>query len=227
MINPCFSVIADNYTFLRDASSALVLTTKREVPSETEEKLRRLVLGVGSIRPRRVFAAGVTLRGLQLHTPLRRIFDPPAHFGATINLLALFDGIAWPGSFTLGYAISEAWWNLGAPFDASRREGTAPAPAPESGSAANGGDALAEAPWWKRWRTSHPPPPPHSPRVKQTPWWNRGGLRLQLHLPAVHVSGITLTLLLATHQWRWVVLWASAAVSWSGIHADGSEPFGA
>lgn len=102
VINPCFSVMADNYTFLRDASSSLVLTTKREVPNEAEEKLRRVVLGVGSIRPRRVFAAGATLRGLQLHTPLYRVFDPPAHFGATINLLALGDGIAWPASFTLG-----------------------------------------------------------------------------------------------------------------------------
>ena len=93
VINPCFSVAADNYTFLRDAASSLVLTTKREVPSEAEEKLRRLVLGIGAIRPRRVFAAGATLRGLQLHTPLRRVFDPPSYFGATVNILALMDGV--------------------------------------------------------------------------------------------------------------------------------------
>lgn len=208
VINPCFSVAADNYTFLRDASSSLVLTTKREVPSEAEEKLRRLVLGVGAIRPRRVFAAGATLRGLQMHTPLRRAFDPGAHFGATINLLALADGIAWPASFTLGYAASEWWWRLGDPEEAARH---APRRAVTAGDEAAAGavadettaNRVDEAMALHR-RGSRAP----------LPWWRRGGFRIQLHIPSLHLSGMLLTLLIATHRWRWVVVWAVAATGW-------------
>ena len=206
VINPCFSVAADNYTFLRDAASSLVLTTKREVQGEAEEKVRRLVFGLGAIRPRRVFAAGAMLRGVQLHTPFRSFFDPPAHFGATVNLLALLDGVAWPASFTLGWAVTEYAWSWGDPrlhereLDATEVALTPPL----RGEASKKGVDVAAT------------------EQGVTPTWKtrRGGLRLQLHLPSVHACVTTWAFLAWTRRWRWVLLSALCAATWSGITDD-------
>ena len=116
VINPFFSVLADDYTFIHDAASSYVIERKRKRSSFTvnqEEAFRRTLIGFGKIRPRRLFALGATLRGIQLHSPLVRIWDPPCQFGTGLNMLALFDGIAWPAVFTLGWAISEKWWQIG------------------------------------------------------------------------------------------------------------------
>ena len=99
-LNPLISVLANDYTFIRAAAKSYVAARKKHGGFKRlkddffhgqEERLRQLVIGVGAIKPRRLFAAGATLRGVQLHTPLYQLFDPPAHFGAGINLLALFD----------------------------------------------------------------------------------------------------------------------------------------
>lgn len=116
VVNPIFSVLADDYTFVRDAQRSYALAMKRKVPTgeQYSERLRQLVTGVGAVKPRRLFVVGAVLRGLQLHSPLRRLFDPPASFGVGVNMLALFDGVAWPASFLLGWAVSAPWWRLGA-----------------------------------------------------------------------------------------------------------------
>ena len=158
------------------------------------------MIGVGAIKPRRLFAAGATLRGVQLHTPLCRLFDPPAHFGAGINLLALFDGIAWPASFTLGWAASKPFWTLyelGLPL----------ANATNATNAALGAIEPAA-------RATHP-----RRDAEFTPGWNgwRDGVRLQLHVPAVHLSAIVIADLVTNGKWRglkWTLVGLLATMRW-------------
>ena len=238
VINPFFSVLADDYTFIHDAASSYVIERKRKRSSFTvnqEEAFRRTLIGFGKIRPRRLFALGATLRGIQLHSPLVRIWDPPCQFGTGLNMLALFDGIAWPAVFTLGWAISEKWWQIGrgAVVGASHPRG---ARGRTTGSAAHDGavststtataaanttaaTAAATAAATKR---TGPSPPRASPRPRSAqddasnrpfeirlpsavPGVTRPGLHLHFHVPAVHVSAMVATLLLATHRWPWVL----------------------
>ena len=207
-VNPLFSVISNDYTFARDAASSYIAKMRKQkglLPVEPVESLRRTVTGIRAIKPRRLFAAGATMRGIQLHSPLRRFFDPPAHFGAGINLLALFDGVAWPASFTLGWAVSEPFWTLGAEEE-SRGE------APD----ANEPPAAATASQNASVRKGAPPAsdePTHStPPAQRHPW---NGLRMQVVLSSIHLELITI--LLARQQVSWALLVLCAAGRWGSV----------
>ena len=52
------------------------------------------------------------LRGLQLTTPIRFVFDPPAGCGAGLNLLCLFAGSRWPAAGVLGFALCKPFWRI-------------------------------------------------------------------------------------------------------------------
>jgi len=252
VINPFFSVLADDYTFMHDAASSYLIERKRKHSSFTvnqEEAFRRTLIGFGKIRPRRLFALGATLRGIQLHSPLVHIWDPPCQFGTGLNMLALFDGIAWPAVVTLGWAISEKWWRIGrgAVVSASHPKGVR---GRTTGSAAHDGAVSTSATTAATVATAaanttaataataaaskHPGPP--SPRASSPsrsaqddashrpfeirlpsaiPGVTRPGLHLHFHVPAVHVSAMVATLLLATHRWPWVL---TDALLCSSIH---------
>ena len=198
VINPCFSVASDNYTFLRDASSSLIRARKHDSSSEAEEKLRRLVLGIGAFRPRRVFAVGATLRGLQLHTPLRRLFDPPVYFGTAVNLLALADGVAWPASLTLGYAATELFWTWG---DPAFRE-------PDDDAIVSTAPPTTEA---------QPSPLTTASDAREPPTRRHGGVGVQLYLPTVPLSAMLFGFLAFAGRWREVLLFGLCASTWSGF----------
>ena len=196
VINPFFSVIADDYTFVRDAASSYLIKRRRRKQTplhEQEEALRRLVTGVGKVHPRRLFAAGATLRGVQLHSPLVRCFDPPSTFGLGLNMLALLDGVAWPASFTLGWAITKPWWLLTG--DPARGAGTAvPVPSPSTDSAVL--DAMEERAVPRR-RCALP------------------GLSLTLRVPPTHLTGLLIGLMVRLDKWRWVLVMLVGSVRWS------------
>lgn len=213
VVNPCFSVIANDYTFVRDAARSYILRTKQAfLSTDVEEKLREAALdalGVGALKPRRMFAAGAVLRGFQLHSPLRALFDPPAHFGVGVNLLALLDGIAWPASFTLGWAVAEPFWTLGETRDATRGPPHTPSERHAAGEADGEADArLAQS---------------EVRRSTRDVEWRGGGLRIQLCVPSVHLCGMVTTLFLATRRWRWVVLWALGSARWSGVARERAQ----
>jgi hypothetical protein len=196
VFNPCFSVLANDYTFVRAAAKSWLAHKRRStltaIANDQEEKLRHLVIGVGAIKPRRLFAAGATLRGLQLHTPLRQVFDPPAHFGAIINLLALFDGVAWPASFTLGWAVAEPLWTL----DEIGSNTTLPVRRDHMASIASDAAIPADSSSVQGWRD---------------------GVRVQMHVPALHASVIAVAVLVAKHKLhvlRWVLVALCGAVRW-------------
>ena len=207
-VNPFFSVLSNDYTFARDAASSYIAKMRKQkglLPVEPVESLRRTVTGIRALKPRRLFAAGATLRGVQLHSPLRRLFDPPAHFGAGINLLALFDGVAWPASFTLGWAVSEPFWTLGA-----EEESQAEAPSgDEQPVAATAGEDTSV-------RKGAPPAgdgPAHSaPPAQRHPW---NGLRMQVVLSSIHLE--VMTILLARQKFSWALLVLCAAGRWGTV----------
>ena len=181
VVNPFLSVLANDYTFVRDAQRSYVLAVKGVPPQDNTEKLRQLVTGVGAVKPRRLLVLGAVLRGVQLHSPLRRIFDPPASFGVGINLLALIDGVAWPASLLLGWALSAPWWRLG------EAGGAAGGSLGSTGSAAANGTAT---------RVAHPN---HGPEPHPNP---RHGLVLELHLPTEHLAAIAVGFLVLTEKMR-------------------------
>ena len=64
------------------------------------------------LKPRLLFVIGGMLRGLQLTTPIRFVFDPPAGCGAGLNLLCLFAGSRWPAAGVLGFALCKPFWRI-------------------------------------------------------------------------------------------------------------------
>ena len=62
------------------------------------------------LKPRLLFVIGGMLRGLQLTTPIRFVFDPPAGCGAGLNLLCLLAGSRWPAAGVLGFALCKPFW---------------------------------------------------------------------------------------------------------------------
>lgn len=185
VINPFFSVLADDYTFVRDAARSFALARKRNAPSENSEKLRELVTGVGSIKPRRLFVLGAVLRGIQLHSPLCASFDPPATFGVGINILALIDGVAWPAALLLGWAVTAPWWRLGSAASRAPSEAAANATAPAT--TATDGESEAQ------------------PRTRR----GRYGVLLELRVPSVHLAAIGVAFLAAAERvraFRWTTL---------------------
>ena len=62
------------------------------------------------LKPRLIFVIGGMLRGLQLTTPIRFAFDPPAGCGAGLNLLCLLAGSRWPAAGVLGFALCKPFW---------------------------------------------------------------------------------------------------------------------
>ena len=185
VVNPFFSVLADDYTFVRDAARSFALARKRIVPFDNSEKLRELVTGVGAIKPRRLFVLGAVLRGVQLNSPLVRAFDPPATFGVGINMLSLIDGVAWPAAMLLGWAVTAPWWRLGS--GASRAPSEAAANATAIATTAT--DEAGEA--------------------QQPTRRGRYGVMLELRVPTVHLAAIGVTFLAAAERvraFRWTTL---------------------
>ena len=201
VVNPFFSVLANDYTFVRDAKRSYVLAVKGGVPAvDNSEKLRQLVTGVGAVKPRRLLVLGGVLRGVQLHSPLRRVFDPPASFGLGINLLALIDGVAWPASLLLGWALSAPWWRLG-----HLGQGLGAAGGGARGSLGSTGGAAANGtvPGSAPERAAHPG---QEQAAQPTP---RHGLVLTLHLPTEHLAAIAVGFLVLTEKMRalrWTLL---------------------
>jgi len=207
VVNPFFSVLANDYTFVRDAKNSYILAIKGGAPAaDNSEKLRQLVTGVGAVKPRRLLVLGAVLRGVQLHSPLRRFFDPPASFGLGVNMLALIDGVAWPASLLLGWALSAPWWRLGqaghmageglgaevgarASYGSTRgaaADGTATGSAPER--AAHPGVAQSGHGYSEEQAAAHAAP--------------RHGLLLTLHLPSAHLAAIAVGFLALTEKMR-------------------------
>ena len=207
VVNPFFSVLANDYTFVRDAKNSYILAIKGGAPAaDNSEKLRQLVTGVGAVKPRRLLVLGAVLRGVQLHSPLRRVFDPPASFGLGVNMLALIDGVAWPASLLLGWALSAPWWRLGqaghmageglgaevgarASYGSTRgaaADGTATGSAPER--AAHPGVAQSGHGYSEEQAAAHAAP--------------RHGLLLTLHLPSAHLAAIAVGFLALTEKMR-------------------------
>ena len=195
VVNPFFSVLADDFTFVRDAASSYVVKSRSwkqrrkggVLPEQQEEALRQLAFGIGKIRPRRLFAAGSMLRGLQLYSPLEQLFDPPSHFGSVVNALALVDGVAWPAPVTLGWAVSKPLWVLGG-----------------SGGGGGGGGA----------KQTSSPSTVHADDARLAARPASPGLRLHLYLPAVHLSVVVTTVLVATHRWRAALLVLCGSLRW-------------
>lgn len=216
VVNPFFSVLANDYTFVRDAKRSYILAIKGGAPAvDNSEKLRQLVTGVGAVKPRRLLVLGAVLRGVQLHSSLHRLFDPPASFGLGVNMLALIDGVAWPASLLLGWALSAPWWRLGqAGHMAGPGLSAEVGGARESndlryggtrGAAANG-TVTGSAPE----RAAHPGvvQPGHGHFQEQAAAHavpRRGlvsGLVLTLHLPTVHLAAIAVGFLALTEKMR-------------------------
>ena len=191
VVNPVFSVLANDYTFVRDAKRSYVLAIKGAVPAvDNSEKLRQLVTGVGAVKPRSLLVLGGVLRGVQLHSPLRRVFDPPASFGVGINLLALIDGVAWPASLLLGWALSSPWWRLGQGLGAAG--GGARGSLGSTGGAAANGTVAGSAP-------EHAVQLGQAQAAQPSP---RHGLVLTLHLPTEHLAAIAVGFLVLTEKMR-------------------------
>ena len=212
VVNPFFSVLANDYTFVRDAKRSYILAIKGGAPAvDNSEKLRQLVTGVGAVKPRRLLVLGAVLRGVQLHSPLRRVFDPPASFGLGVNMLAFIDGVAWPASLLLGWALSAPWWRLGqaghmAGPGLGAEVGGARASYGSTRGAAADGTATGSAPE----RAAHPgvAQPGHGYSQEQAAAHlapRRGlvsGLVLTLHLPTAHLAAIAVGFLALTEKMR-------------------------
>ena len=209
VVNPFFSVLANDYTFVRDAKRSYVLAVKGGVvPAvDNSEKLRQLVTGVGAVKPRRLLVLGGVLRGVQLHSPLSRVFDPPASLGLGINLLALIDGVAWPASLLLGWALSAPWWRLGLGQGHGQDLGAAGGGARGSLGSTGGAAANGTVPGSALERAAHPGQEQAAMQAAHsTP---RHGLVLTLHLPTLHLASIAVGFLVLTEKMRalrWTLL---------------------
>jgi len=218
--NPVFSVLANEYTFIRDPASSYIVSRARARASDPEETLRRLVTGVGAVKPRRLFVVGAVLRGLQLHSPLRHFFDPPSHFGAGLNLLALFDGVAWPASFTLGWAASQWWWALG------DDDSTASTVAIAEDTTQYGTSVAARGARANRVRgrgRTTPPAMAGLPAMGSSEATYTDGLRVQLVLPPAHLEAITF-LMAFCGAWRWALLVLVSAGRWKWLGPERAAP---
>lgn len=208
VVNPFFSVLANDYTFVRDAQRSYVLARGLPVV-DNSEKLRQLVTGVGAVKPRRLLVLGGVLRGVQLHSPLRRVFDPPASFGVGINLLALIDGVAWPASLLLGWALSAPWWRLGqVGWGLGAAGGAVRGSLGSTGGTAANGTVTGSAPEHAAHLAAHPGQEPATTHAAAV--WSgeaahpapRHGLVLTLHLPTEHCAAITVGFMVLNDQMR-------------------------
>lgn len=209
VVNPFISVLANDYTFARDAKRIYVLAVKGDVPPrENSDKLRQLVTGIGAVKPRTLCVLGAVLRGVQLHSPLCRVFDPPASFGVGVNMLALVDGVAWPASLLLGWALSAPWWRVGLGEAGGAARGTAPlgraGGAPADGTAARLAPEHAGVVWSGE--------APHA----------LAGLKLRLQLPTEHLAAIAVGWLVLTDQvralrWTLMLILAQTRVAFTRV----------
>ena len=116
--------------------------------------------------------------------------------------------MAWPASFTLGWAATEYIWTWGEPSLHERAQARTPMRDDSDG---GGGDGDVSG------VGEHVD---HGPGARAALWVvppRRGGLRLQLHLPSLHLSATLLGFLCFAQRWRLVMLYALCTATWSGI----------
>ena len=105
-LNPLLFVITNSY----ERTAVQVLKPYKAQP--TLAAAYRTVFYFAKLKPRLLFTIGGLLRGLQLTTPIRFAFDPPAGCGAGINVLCLFAGSRWPATGVLGFALCKPFWRV-------------------------------------------------------------------------------------------------------------------
>lgn len=105
-LNPLLFVITNSY----ECTAVQVLKPYKAQP--TLAAAYRTVFYFARLKPRLLFAIGGMLRGLQLTTPIRFAFDPPAGCGAGLNLLCLVAGSRWPATGVLGFAVCKPFWRV-------------------------------------------------------------------------------------------------------------------
>ena len=124
-VNPAIFVITNSYQGCFHTSVESGPQTKasrrkelseRATPPKPLEGLTAIYLPqlfyFARLKPRLLFVIGGMLRGLQLTTPIRFAFDPPAGCGAGLNLLCLFAGSRWPAAGVLGFALCKPFWRI-------------------------------------------------------------------------------------------------------------------
>ena len=83
-VNPLLFVLMNSY----DRAAIRVLSTPRK-PTSLAATYIPQIFYFARLKPRLLFVIGGMLRGLQLTTPIRFAFDPPAGCGAGLNILCL------------------------------------------------------------------------------------------------------------------------------------------